>query len=88
MFGKTNELTEGFRYIECVVGGIQSLYWQHTTEADFWAYMQLADWTIPDENFVKKVILKVKSTMDQWQYLPIGEWLELLFQINKTNLVQ
>jgi hypothetical protein len=79
LFGKTNELTEQLRQIECVVGGIQSLYWQHTTEADFWNYMELTGWVIPDRDFAKKLIPKIKSTMDQWQYLPIAEELELSF---------
>jgi hypothetical protein len=56
LVGKTNHLTEKLRTIECIVGGIQSVYSKHMDELFFRNYIQKINYDLPDQDFVKKVI--------------------------------
>ncbi len=77
LLGKTNHLTEELRNIECIVGGIQSVYSKHMNEKDFWDYIQAIDYNVEDKKFPEKVVPRIYEFMSQWDYLPIGESIRL-----------
>jgi len=73
LFGKTNQLTEKLRIIECIVGGTQSVYSKHMDESGFWNYIKAVDFNLSDNEFLVKVIPRINEFMDQWKYLPVGK---------------
>ena len=77
--GKTNQLTEQLRLIECIVGGVQSVYSKHMDQAGFWNYMQTVDYDIADTSFLEKVIPQINKFMNRWNYLPAGQTVTLNF---------
>jgi hypothetical protein len=81
LFGKTNELTEKLRQIEGIVGGTQSVYSQHMKEEEFWNIINATGLTITNKDFINEVVPKISLTIDQWKYLPIGNSIELFFEI-------
>lgn len=79
LFGKTNQLTEKLRIIECIVGGAQSVYSNHMDESGFWTYIELVDFDLSDDKFLEKVIPRITDFMNQWKFLSIGTALTLIF---------
>lgn len=79
--GKTNSLTEKLRLIECIVGGVQSVFSKHKTEEAFWNYIKSVDIEIDNKNFLDDVIPKVEEIINRWKYLPAGSSIELAFFI-------
>lgn len=79
LFGKTNQLTEKLRIIECIVGGAQSVYSNHTDESGFWNYIEAVGFNIGDKKFLEKVIPQISEFMNKWKFLSIGNSLTLNF---------
>jgi hypothetical protein len=79
LFGKTNQLTEKLRIIECVVGGTQSVYSNHLDESGFWTYIEAVDFNLIDDTFLEEVIPRIADFMSQWKFLSIGNTLTLIF---------
>lgn len=79
LFGKTNQLTEKLRIIECIVGGTQSVYSNHMDETSFWDYIQILDYDLPDNHFLEKVVPQISEFMNKWNHSSIGQTLTLFF---------
>jgi len=79
LFGKTNQLTEKLRIIECIVGGTQSVYLKHMDEMGFWNYIKTVDYNLTDNKFLEKVVPQITAFMNQWNYLSIGQTTTLNF---------
>jgi hypothetical protein len=79
--GKTNELTEELRRIECMVGGVQSIYSNHMSPEQYWNYLKHQEISIADKEFIHEAIPKIRSFMHSWKYLPVGESIELDFTV-------
>jgi hypothetical protein len=85
LFGKTNELTEKLRIIECIVGGTQSVYSGHMSKEAFWNYMETVDWELNDAQFLEKVVPRIREFMGSWKYLPIGGEMKLAFNVGPVG---
>ena len=79
--GKTNELTAELRRIECIVGGAQSVYANHMSPEQYWNYLEHSGISIADKSFIQEVIPEIRSFMERWKYLPVGESIELDFTV-------
>jgi len=79
LYGKTNQLTEKLRIIECIVGGTQSVYSNHMDKTRFWYYIQTVNYELTNEDFLEIVVPKITEFMNQWKYLTIGQTTTLHF---------
>jgi hypothetical protein len=80
--GKENGLTENSRFIEKIVGPVQSIVSGHLPVEkfrDFTAYLnsELAN-TLP----VEEVVNQINTLLKQWQGLAYGESMVLNFEVN------
>ncbi len=65
---------------EKIVGPVQSFYSGHMPADLLLENLKIIDFT-PPEDFLTKVMARVKALMDTWRYLPAGEVLELHFEV-------
>lgn len=63
LFGKENELTEDLRFIEKIVGPIQSVYQGHFRREDFLMMTAHLDYELP-EGALDDCIVEIKSLMN------------------------
>ena len=76
LFGKHNPQTADLRFIEQIVGPVQSVYSGHIPEANFRESIGHLDVTIADD-FLTRCLAEVKAILDQWEQLPMGQHLTL-----------
>ena len=78
LFGKSNPMISGLRFIEKIVGPVQSVYSGHIPIEDFNQYISHLNFTI-NENDLTSCLAEIKTILNAWEQLPIGEKLTLEF---------
>jgi hypothetical protein len=81
LFGKDNPQTVELRFIEQIVGPVQSVYWGHISKENFATYIQHLDFSIPEETLTA-CISEITSIMQQWQQLIPGQELTLHWKLS------
>lgn len=76
LFGKDNAQTAELRFIEQLVGPIQSVFWGHIDPANFNDMIQHLDVQIP-EAFLTACVDEITEITQQWNHLPVGQCLIL-----------
>lgn len=76
LFGKENPQTEGLRFIEKIVGPVQSVYWGHIPPKDFEACISHLQFPVP-KDFAAVCRAEIASLMQTWEALPVGGQLTL-----------
>jgi hypothetical protein len=78
LFGKDNPQTSELRFIEQIVGPIQSVYMGHFDKKNFGEYIAHLKFEVsePDLEYCLK---EVENIMQKWEHLPIGESLTLIW---------
>lgn len=74
--GKNNPLTEELRFIEKVVGPVQSVYWGHLPAEKFADFTAHLEFPLP-AGFVETCVAEIRSLTSAWQYLPAGDKIQL-----------
>lgn len=74
--GKTNPLTEKLRFIEKIVGPVQSAYMGHFPAAFVATATSHLSFPLPD-GFAEAAIMRIGSLEHDWKALPFGGILEL-----------
>lgn len=77
--GKENPLTEELRKIECIVGGLQSVYRKHQTIDEYFYYLQINGIKVDDIDFVSRSVVKIEVLSSKFKHLEIGNSLDLRF---------
>ena len=78
LFGKENSLTEELRAVEQIVGPIQSVYMGHFKKEQINMLTNYLDVKISDD-ILDECLDEIKTLVDQWEQLPIGDRIELEF---------
>ncbi len=76
LFGKDNTQTADLRFIEQIVGPVQSVYSGHIPEADFEQSIRHLDVTLTDD-FLSNCLTEINAILDKWEHLPVGQQLSL-----------
>ncbi len=76
LFGKDNPQTEELRNIEKIVGPVQSIFSGFIPRSDFKQSIEHLDHKMTRE-ILDLCLADIKQIMDQWEYLKVGEQLEL-----------
>lgn len=74
--GKTNPQTAALRFIEQIVGPVQSVYSGHISEHLFEQFVAHLDFIVP-ANFLRDCLSDLNSIMTAWEALPLGRQLTL-----------
>lgn len=80
LFGKDNPQTTKLRFIEQIIGPVQSVYWGHIPIENFEEYTTYLDFNLL-ENILIICLDEINSIMENWQQLPIGGHLMLEWKI-------
>ncbi|MES2762823.1 MAG: hypothetical protein V4677_11480 [Bacteroidota bacterium] len=78
--GKTNEFTEELRRIEHIVGATQSVYIGYMSPEMFDENLKVIHYKVP-QDYLEQVIERIKSLINTWNYLPVGNEMEVEFSI-------
>ena len=76
LFGKDNPQTADLRFIEQIVGPVQSVYSGHIPGEHFDDTIRHLDVTITS-NLLPGSLAEVKAILDHWEQLPVGHHLTL-----------
>lgn len=82
LFAKDNPQTEELRFIEQIVGPVQSVYLGHIPKQDFGQYITHLDFSITD-NVIDNCLIDIKAIIKKWEQLAVGE--QLILQFNLKN---
>jgi len=82
--GKTNPQTAALRFIEQIVGPVQSVYSGHIPEQLFEKFVAHLDFIIP-ANFLRDCLSDLNSIMTTWDALPMGGQLGLDWTLPLAN---
>lgn len=80
LFGKDNPQTTELRFIEQIVGPVQSVYWGHIPKQNFEEHISHLDFTVT-ENILTSCLTEINSIIENWQQLPVGQQLTLEWKI-------
>ncbi|WP_025764538.1 hypothetical protein [Dyadobacter tibetensis] len=80
LFGKDNPQTNELRFIEQIVGPVQSVYWGHIPKQNFDEYIRHLDF-IMTENILNSCLDEINSIMENWRQLSVGEQLIIEWKI-------
>jgi hypothetical protein len=78
LFGKENLLTGELRFIEKIVGPVQSVLSGHIPKQDFPVYISHLGVDF-NERLLEDCINEIKSILQEWEKLKVGECLKLLW---------
>lgn len=78
LFGKDNPHTKELRFIEQIVGPVQSVYSGHIRKPDFEQYISHLDFVVT-EGVLDKCLADIKTIIEKWQQLAIGQEITLDF---------
>lgn len=78
LFGKNNPQTEELRFIEQIVGPIQSVFSGHIPKADLDQYIGHLDFVMK-ENILDKCLADIRTIINKWEQLAIGQQITLEF---------
>ncbi|WP_268224357.1 hypothetical protein [Sinomicrobium oceani] len=76
LFGKDNPQTTELRFIEQMVGPVQSVHSGHIPKQDLGLYIEHLDSTI-EENVLDAMLAEIGTTMAHWEKLEVGQQLTL-----------
>lgn len=76
LFGKENPETEELRFIEQIVGPVQSVYSGHMPKHRFAEHTGHIGFTAPD-GFLDSCLDEITDLMNKWRDLPVGKQLTL-----------
>ncbi len=79
LFGKDNLLRE-LRFIERIVGPVQSVFLGYIPEQEFGQYIMHLNFTITDD-VLKNCLTELEEITKKWEQLKIGEQLTLEFNL-------
>ena len=82
--GKTNLQTAELRFIEQIVGPVQSVYSGHLPEQLFEQFVAHLDFIVPAK-FLTDCLSEISSIIATWEGLPLGGQLELDWTLPLTN---
>jgi len=72
LFGKENELTDELRFVEKIVGPIQSIFMGYFKKQDFAMLIKHVDIVVP-EDALDDCLLEIQRIQEDWRNLAIGE---------------
>ena len=84
LFGKDNPQTEELRFIEKIVGPVQSVYSGHTPKEDFQNYTAHLDFTMT-ANVLSACLTEIRTIIENWEQLVVGQQLILVFTLKIAN---
>lgn len=84
LLGKDNPQTAELRFIEHLVGPIQSVSSGHIPKRDFQEYISHLDLKIT-EDILTSCLTEIKLIIVNWQQLQIGQKLTLKWNLSKNN---
>ncbi len=76
LFGKDNPQTEELRFIEQIVGPVQSVYWGHIPKQDFTEYIRHLDFKMT-ENVLTSILTEISSIIKNWEQIEVGQQMTL-----------
>ena len=85
LFGKNNPQTEELRFIEQVVGPIQSVYSGHILKQDFEQYIKHLNFTMT-ENILERCLADIRAIIEKWEQLAVEQQLILEFNLQNENI--
>lgn len=80
LFGKDNPMTTELRFIEQIVGPVQSVHSGHMVKKDLGPYLKHLDFTLA-EHFLDTLLAEIGNIMAQWKKLEMGQQLTLEWTI-------
>lgn len=80
LLGKDNPQTTELRFIEQIVGPVQSVYWGHIPKQNFEEYVKHLDFTMP-EDVLNTCLTDINAIIEKWQQLPVGQQLTLQWNL-------
>ena len=80
LFGKDNPQTTELRFIEQIVGPVQSVHSGHIPKQDLGLYLNHLDFTLPGP-ILDSILTEVKTIMAHWKNLDTGQQLTLEWTI-------
>lgn len=82
LFGKNNPQTEELRFIEQVVGPVQSVYSGHIPQQDFEQYIGHLNFTMT-ENILESCLVDIRAIIEKWEQLAADQ--QLILEFNLQN---
>lgn len=76
LVGKENTLTEELRFVERIVGPIQSVYLEYLPKQNFEESVKHLNFSISETDLMK-ILDRIKLILSDWQKLPINDQLTL-----------
>ncbi len=76
LFGKENSLTAELRFMEKIVGPVQSVFLGHIPPADFPIYIEHLNFDLED-HFLEDCLAELKQLTARWEQLATGQSLSL-----------
>lgn len=83
LFGKDNPQTAELRFIEQIVGPVQSAYWGHIHPTDFEQTISHLDFSI-SENLLHACLSEITAIIENWEQLPIGQQLIIEWKLTDS----
>ncbi len=80
LFGKDNPQTTELRFIEKIVGPVQSAHWGHIPEKNFEEFIKHLDFTMP-ENILDSCLTEINTIIESWKQLQVGKQLTLEWKL-------
>jgi hypothetical protein len=79
LFGKDNPQTTELRFIEKIVGPVQSTYLGYIPRQHFEEFIKHLDFTMP-ESILNTCLTEIETTVKKWEQLSTGQRLTLEWQ--------
>lgn len=86
LFGKANPQTTELRFIEQIIGPIQSVYSGHIAEHHFSQTIAHLDFILPEET-LSVCLTEIKGIMEEWEQLRLEQHLTLEWNFEKQPIV-
>lgn len=80
LFGKENPQTTELRFIEQIVGPVQSVHWGHIPRQNFEQSISHLDFTMTD-NVLSSCLTEINTITENWEKLPVGQQLTLEWKV-------
>jgi hypothetical protein len=80
LFGKDNPITTELRFIEQVVGPVQSTFLGYIPRQDFESFVKHIDFTLT-ESVLNTCLTEIESILNSWKQLSVGEQLTLEWKL-------
>ena len=84
LFGKDNPMTTELRFIEQIVGPVQSSYLGYIPKQDFEQFVKHLNFTMP-ESVLNSCLTEIESILKNWTQLSTGQQLRLKWELQTEN---